>query len=85
VNVGGGRKCSLSLCETTAICEELTGNRLAVSASGDTRPGDIPVYLSDCARLFGASSWRPQRDAREVLTDTYQWVMENEAQIAGAL
>jgi CDP-paratose 2-epimerase len=85
VNVGGGRECSLSLSETTAICEELTGNVIGVSASGDSRPGDVPVYLSDCARLFSASGWRPKRSAHTVMSDIHAWILDNEAEIARAL
>ena len=53
VNVGGGRECSLSLLETTEICQRLTGNEVQIAAVPETRSGDVPVYLSDCARLFG--------------------------------
>jgi CDP-paratose 2-epimerase len=84
-NVGGGREISLSLAETTALCAELTGNQLDVTASGDTRPGDIPVYLSDCSYLFSLTGWRPKRDARTVLADIHTWVLGNEAAILAAL
>jgi CDP-paratose 2-epimerase len=84
-NVGGGREISLSLAETTVLCAEITGNRLEVTASGDTRPGDIPVYLSDCTHLFSLTDWRPKRDARTVLADIHTWVLGNEAAILAAL
>jgi CDP-paratose 2-epimerase len=84
-NVGGGRECSLSLAETTAICADITGNSLDVASSGGSRPGDIPVYISDCSKLFSLTSWRPARDARTVLTDIHRWVLENEAAILAAL
>jgi CDP-paratose 2-epimerase len=84
-NVGGGREVSLSLAETTALCAEITGRTLEVERSGETRPGDIPVYISDCAKLFGLTDWRPKRDAREVLVDIQSWVVENETAIAAAL
>ncbi len=50
VNVGGGRECSLSLLETTAICRELTGNEVPIEPVVETRAGDVPIYLSDCTR-----------------------------------
>lgn len=84
-NVGGGRDCSLSLAETTALCAEITGATLAVSANDDSRPGDIPVYISDCAKLFSLTSWRPQHDARSTLADIHRWVLGNETAIASAL
>jgi CDP-paratose 2-epimerase len=85
VNVGGGRNCSLSLRETTELCRELTGNEIEMVSSSDTRPGDIPVYISDCARLFELTDWRPQRDARQTLADIHHWVVDNEAALAKVL
>lgn len=85
LNVGGGRECSLSLRETTAICQELSGNEVPIEPVAETRAGDVPVYLSDCARLFELDEWRPRRGAREVLADIHRWVSEDEARIAQAL
>jgi CDP-paratose 2-epimerase len=84
-NVGGGRDISLSLRETTALCRELTGREVPVEASGETRAGDIRLYLSDCARLFDQTAWRPRRDARAVLEDILTWITENERAVASAL
>jgi CDP-paratose 2-epimerase len=85
VNVGGGRTCSLSLLETTELCRELTGRSVSVSAGPTGRPGDVPVYLSDCARLFSQTDWRPQRDSRAILEDMLGWVADNEAAVKTAL
>src|SRR5215218_1071063 len=85
VNVGGGRECSLSLLETTAICRELTGNEVPIEPVEQTRAGDVPIYLSDCAKIFGLDEWRPQRSARQVLTDIHEWVAADGARIAQAL
>jgi CDP-paratose 2-epimerase len=78
VNVGGGRRCSLSLLETTALCAEITGHTVPISATQETRPGDVPVYLSDCRRLFGRTSWRPRHSARDVLVDIQSWISAHE-------
>jgi CDP-paratose 2-epimerase len=85
VNVGGGRECSLSLRETTAICRELTGNEVPIEPEPETRAGDVPIYLSDCARLFGLDEWRPRRDAKQVLADIHEWIAGDEERIAAAL
>jgi len=85
VNVGGGRECSLSLLETTEICRRLSGNEVPIAAAPETRAGDVPVYLSDCARLFGLDEWRPQRSAEQVLADIHEWIAADEARIAAAL
>jgi len=85
VNVGGGRECSLSLLETTEICQRLSGNEVPIAAAPETRAGDVPVYLSDCARLFGLDEWRPRRSAEQVLADIHDWIAADEARIAAAL
>ena len=85
VNVGGGRGCSLSLLELTELCRELTGRQVEVRAAGADRPGDIPVYVSDCSRLFAYSAWRPRRDAHAILADTLAWAVEHEAAVKSAL
>lgn len=81
VNVGGGRDCSLSLLETTALCAEITGNRLTVDAVVETRPGDVPSYISDCTRLLALTGWRPRRDSRTILADIDAWISEHEPEL----
>lgn len=84
-NVGGGRGISLSLSETTALCAEITQNKLKVERSKESRAGDLPVYISDCTHLNELTDWRPQRDARQVLVDIHDWIRGNEAAILAAL
>lgn len=85
VNVGGGRACSLSLVEATALCAEISGREVTVGSSPGNRPGDIPIYLSDCTRLFALTDWRPRYGSREILADIHSWVVEHEAALASAL
>ncbi len=84
-NVGGGRECSLSLRETTALCRELSGNEVAVEPVAETRAGDVPIYLSDCGRLFDFDEWRPRRSARQTLADIDAWIAADEERIGQAL
>ena len=84
-NVGGGREGSLSLLEATALCQELTGNEIALAADPETRPGDVPVYLSDCSHLNSLNSWRPEKGPREVLKDLLAWSIEHEDSLRSAL
>jgi CDP-paratose 2-epimerase len=84
-NAGGGRECSLSLVETTRICRALTGNEVPIEPDLESRPGDIPVYLSDCGRLFEHTAWRPRRDAERILRDIFDWVAANRDLVGEAL
>jgi CDP-paratose 2-epimerase len=85
VNVGGGVPGSLSLCETTAICRELTGRDVPVHSVLEGRPGDVPLYASDCRRLFAHTEWRPRSTPRAVLEDTFDWIHDNERAVLSAL
>jgi CDP-paratose 2-epimerase len=85
VNVGGGRAVSLSLRETTELCREITGRKLDVRSAGEDRPGDIPIYLSDCTRLHDMTAWRPRRGAQTILADIHAWIVEHESALATAL
>jgi CDP-paratose 2-epimerase len=84
-NVGGGRDGSLSLLEATALCRELTGKQVPIGSEPENRPGDVPIYLSDCARLHSLTSWRPKRSPRETLADLLDWVVEQEDALRVAL
>ena len=85
VNVGGGHAYSLSLRETTEICAEVCGRTVDVSAGTESRPGDIPVYLTDCAKLYSMTEWRPRHDPHAVLTDIHRWIAENADVLANVL
>jgi CDP-paratose 2-epimerase len=84
-NVGGGREVSLSLLETTELCRELTGNTVEIGVAAEDRPGDVPIYISDCAHLGERTDWRPARSARDVMADILSWVQANEQAVASSL
>jgi CDP-paratose 2-epimerase len=85
VNVGGGVPGSLSLLEATEICQELTGNAVPIAAVAENRPGDVPLYASDCRRLYARTEWRPQRGPRHVLEDIFDWIQANERAVLSAV
>jgi CDP-paratose 2-epimerase len=85
VNVGGGRPCSLSLLETTQLCAEITGRRIEVASVAETRAGDVPTYVSDCAKLFDLTEWRPRTPPRAILVDIHGWICDHEAALRLAL
>jgi CDP-paratose 2-epimerase len=84
-NVGGGRERSLSLLELTELCRELSGREVEIRSSPETRPGDVPIYVSDCSALFAHTAWRPQRTSRQILEDISRWAAEHGAALPHAL
>ncbi len=81
-NVGGGIASSLSLAETTALCEEITGNRVEIERISANRAADIPLYVTDNGRVTHATGWAPKKTPRETLADIYSWIRANEATVA---
>ncbi|MEK7239643.1 MAG: NAD-dependent epimerase/dehydratase family protein [Gemmatimonadota bacterium] len=81
-NAGGGLASSLSLAETTALCEEISGTRRSLSSDAATHPSDVRVYVTDQRALTAALGWRPQRSARRVLEDLHTWMTANATELA---
>ena len=85
-NVGGGRDCSLSLLETTELCRELTGNDVPIEASSESRPGDVPIYISDCERSIAPHGLAPAaRPAATSSRTSHDWIADNERAVDAAL
>ena len=80
-NVGGGPDVTTSLCELTALCREVTGHRISIAAIPETRPADIPYYVSDIRKVYDQTGWKPRRDVRAIVTDIYEWLNANEQQL----
>ena len=85
LNVGGGREGSLSLLETTDACRRLTGREVEIGSDPDTRPGDVPLYISDCAALLERTDWRPAHSAEATLADIAEWIGRDEERLAATL
>jgi len=77
-NIGGGAAHSLSLLEMTALCEEITGNRIHFDRQPENRPADVRIYVTDQRRYSGLTGWRPARDARITLGSIYDWLRAQE-------
>jgi len=81
-NVGGGKNISLSLREATQLCEEISGNKINITAKKDTRPADLAVYITDNKKVTSQLNWQPKKTARQILEDIYQWIKDNEKQLS---
>jgi CDP-paratose 2-epimerase len=82
INIGGGRDVSLSLAETTELCREISGREVAIEADRQERPGDVPVYISDCSLAREIGDWTPRRSASAILEDIHEWIRDNEEALA---
>lgn len=77
-NVGGGRDISLSLLETTQICEEITGHKIDISRVVSDRQGDVPLYITDASKIIQRTGWQPQIAPRKALESIFDWICSHE-------
>jgi CDP-paratose 2-epimerase len=85
LNVGGGREVSLSLRETTELCRRITGKQVPIEPVVDARVADVPVYLTDNARVTAATGWRPKRSAEQILEEIAAWAVAHREALAQVL
>ncbi len=78
-NAGGSDFSSLSLLETTGLCQEITGNVVKIDPELTNRPADMIWYKTDNSLTEEEFNWEPRRDAKTILTDIYNWLHKNES------
>ncbi|MEK7773828.1 MAG: NAD-dependent epimerase/dehydratase family protein [Deltaproteobacteria bacterium] len=84
-NVGGGQTANLSLCETTSLCGDITGNRVKVTGERKERAADVRVYITDTGHVQSVTGWAPRMTAADVLNDIFRWIRTNEREVKGVL
>jgi CDP-paratose 2-epimerase len=84
-NVGGGVKGSLSLLECTKVCEDVTGNKIDITAIPENRPADLRSYLTDSRRITELCGWTPKRDAHTTLGEIHEWIKAEEPLVKSIL
>jgi len=84
-NVGGGRRVSTSLCELTELCRRVTGKTIAIDAVAATRTADVPLYVTDTAKVEVTLGWSPMRDLERIVADTYDWMRAHAASLRAIL
>jgi CDP-paratose 2-epimerase len=84
-NVGGGETNTLSLFETTDLCQEITGNKIRIEATLAERPGDVAAFVTDNSKITQATGWRPITPPRASLEDIYYWIVNHEDKLRSVL
>lgn len=85
LNVGGGSACSLSLLETTELCRVVTGKTINITPVPEERPGDIPLFIMDSSLIQDKIGWSPEHNPETIISDIYQWLVENELMLKSIL
>ncbi len=76
-NAGGGIENSVSLVELTALCEEVTGNKIKITGVLATRAADVRIFVTDNSKVTALTGWKPGRPVRVILEDIHTWIMGN--------
>lgn len=80
-NVGGGVASSLSLQETTRLCQEITGKTIPVHTVQSNRPADLALYITDSSRIMQATGWRPRHTPEQTMRSIYNWIVAEESTV----
>lgn len=76
-NVGGGPLFTISIWqEFGSMLEKLLGKPIP-TASGDWRPGDQRVYISDIRKADSKLGWKPKVGVEEGVKRLFEWVSSN--------
>ncbi len=84
-NAGGARDVSVSLFELTQLVRKVTGVTKEIGSQMQEREGDVCIYLTDNTKITTATGWRPKRDIHQVISDTYQWIIDHKDQLEHVL
>ena len=77
MNVGGGKKNSVSLKNLTKICQQITSNKVIISSRKSTSIYDIPFYVSNNSKVKKIYKWEPQKSFLYIVRDMYRWMISN--------
>ena len=77
-NVGGGRACSVSMREMTDICRNIVGREVPIGKTVETAPYDVPVYLTDHSKVSASYGWIPQKNLKDIVSETVFWIRSHE-------
>nr|WP_231717227.1 NAD-dependent epimerase/dehydratase family protein [Desulfosarcina ovata] len=80
-NVGGGPAMSLSLMELTLLVRDATGQEILFERDMETRPGDIPWYITDNRAITAATGWQPRTTPGEIIREITAWIDENQVSL----
>lgn len=72
-NVGGGPANIISLVESIALIEELTGKKTDVSFAAE-RFGDLRYFVADTTKFHTATGWTARVQPREGIARLAEWV-----------
>lgn len=80
-NAGGGLASSASLLEMTAICQNITGNKITIEPVYENRLADLRTYITNNTKIETEIGWRPIKTVENTFEDIFYWLKRNELQL----
>ena len=77
INVGGGKKNSISLKNLTKICQKITSNEIKIFSNKKTSNYDIPYYVTNNSQAKKIYKWSPEKKILHIIQDMYKWMLPN--------
>ena len=77
INIGGGKKNTISLRNLTKICQKVTLNKVKIFSKKNTSKYDIPYYVTDNSKVQKMYKWRPRKKIFHIIQDIYEWMLLN--------
>lgn len=81
INVGGGLESSMSLKQLNQYCIEKFGFPKDIVPGKESRPFDIPYYVTDNTDAQRYWNWQPQETKVGILDDIFDWANANKTLI----
>jgi CDP-paratose 2-epimerase len=84
-NVGGGIETSLSLLETTQLCQAITGQHITIQSVVEERQDDVPIFITDSSKVIQRTGWKPSTSPELVLQRICKWLQEHQTALQSIL
>ena len=77
MNVGGGKKNSISLKKLTKLCEKITSNKIKIFLIKKTSVYDIPYFITNNSKVKKIYNWKPKKNFTQIIDDVYRWMISS--------
>jgi CDP-paratose 2-epimerase len=77
MNVGGGKRNSLTLLQLTGLSKHVTKNKIKISSVKKTSPYDVPYFVTNTDYVTKLYKWKPKRNLKKIVADLYFWMKPN--------
>ena len=77
MNVGGGKRNSLTLIQLTGPSNHVTKNKIKISSVKKTSPYDVPYFVTNTDYVTKLYKWKPKRNLKKIVADLYFWMKPN--------